>query len=248
MKLQQFKFKTDNGLLVAGEFEGNENSGKVILFSHGFGVTRNSRGMFTEIGNQLKDAYLIVRFDYNIVNHQENWTKVFSYSKQVEILRSVHKYINNKFQPKAISIIAHSIGCLVVGLAQLPNIHQIILLAGPPRNPYQTIKNHIAQPSATIINESGTSLLKRSDGSITYIEKDFWLEMKQVEPLALYKQLVQNSQVTFIRALSDQVIKEKDYSDIKNIHNLKYIEIIGDHDFSGHTRKSLLQLISSRLI
>ena len=44
---------------------GNEKSGKVIIFSHGFGVDRTSKGKFTEFTNALKEDYLCITFDYN---------------------------------------------------------------------------------------------------------------------------------------------------------------------------------------
>lgn len=90
MKVTQFEIQTEKGLTVKGEYEGNERTGKLIIFSHGFGVTRDSHGMFTEIGDELKSEYLVVKFDYTIVNKEENWTKVFPYSKQVEMLKAVY--------------------------------------------------------------------------------------------------------------------------------------------------------------
>lgn len=49
---------------VKGEYWGNRETGNVLIFSHGFGVKRDSKGMFTQLAEMLKDKYLIVLFDY----------------------------------------------------------------------------------------------------------------------------------------------------------------------------------------
>jgi hypothetical protein len=49
---------------VNGECWGNEKTGKAVIFSHGFGVRRDSRGMFDELAELLKDNCLVVQFDY----------------------------------------------------------------------------------------------------------------------------------------------------------------------------------------
>jgi hypothetical protein len=92
MQVTQFEVKTKSGLTVKGEYEGSVTSKKVIIFSHGFGVTRDSHGMFTEIGDKLVSDYLVIRFDYTIVNKGENWTKVFSYNIQAEMLQAIDRY------------------------------------------------------------------------------------------------------------------------------------------------------------
>ncbi|MBP9759003.1 hypothetical protein KBD45_04875 [Candidatus Dojkabacteria bacterium] len=247
-KLTQFSIKTKNGIVVNGEYEGNKNSNKVVIFSHGFGVTRNSHGMFVEIGNLLKEKFLVVRFDYSIVNKEENWTKVYPYSIQVEMLKAVYSFVYSNFHPKEITIIASSMGCLITGLAMLPKIKKILLLVGPINSPYQNVIDYFSKRPETMINEKSTSIIKRSDGSITYVESDFWKEMKDINPINLYKKLIKNSEIIFIRATADQIIKDTNYDEIENINGLKYIEIDGDHDFGGDARGKLLNIISVTLV
>lgn len=94
-------------------------------------------------------------------------------------------------------------------------------------------------------DESATSTIKRSDGSITYVESDFWHEMKDVNPPEMYKQLALDSEVSFVRALSDQVITEQDYEEIRIIKEIDYNEIDGNHDFEGDARSKLMKYILS---
>jgi len=244
MKLQQFKLLKNN-ITVKGEVEGNEKSGKVIIFSHGFGVTRSSHGMFNEIGDVLKDKYIVVRFDYTIINKKENWTKAFPCSIQKKMLQAVYDYIQKEFKPKNVNIIAHSMGCFIAGMARLKNIDKVFLLAPPTSSPYIRMKEYFSKRPETRINEEGSSRIKRSDGSITIIEKEVWNEMKTVNPYKLYSDLAKENSVYIIRALADQVITGESYEKVKTIKDLKYIEINGNHDFEGKARKILIEKIKS---
>jgi len=62
------------------EITGNVESGKVVFVSHGFGVQRDSRGMFIDIENVLKNDFLGIRFDYNEIQKNGN-TQVASFSE-----------------------------------------------------------------------------------------------------------------------------------------------------------------------
>jgi hypothetical protein len=233
----------DNGVVIRGEYEGNAESKKAIIFSHGFGVKRDSHGMFVELGNILKDNYLVVRFDYVIVNEQENWTKVLPFSAQVNMLKKVYEWLNNNFAIRETSIISHSMGCVVSGLAKINGVSKNLLLAGPPLPPYARLKKYFSQRPETNINESGTSKLKRSDGSITYVPKAFWVELKSLNPFRNYKNLAETSEVTFVRASQDQVITDTDYSELENAENIAVIKIRGNHDFENEARKDLRKII-----
>lgn len=242
MKLQQFKLLKNN-ITVKGEVEGNESSRKAIVFSHGFGVTRNSHGMFNELGNVLKDKYLVVRFDYSIVNKKENWTKVFPYSIQSKMLQAVHNYVRKEFNPTNVSIIAHSMGCFIIGLAELKDLDKVLLLAPPTTSPYKRLKEYFSKRPETVINEEGISRIKRSDGSITFVGRDVWDEMKTMNPYKSYSDLAKGNSIYIIRALADQVITGESYEKVKSIKGLTYIEIDGNHDFEGKAREVLIKQI-----
>jgi len=58
-KLTQFEVKLDKKDVIKGEYEGDADSGRAIIFSHGFGVKRDSWGMFTKLGDLLKSNFLL---------------------------------------------------------------------------------------------------------------------------------------------------------------------------------------------
>lgn len=240
----QFTVNYDDELTVTGEYEGTIDSGKVIVFSHGFGMKRDSRGFFTEIGNSLRNSFLIVTFDYCKMMPEENATLTYAFSVQVKLLQKVVEFIRSKFNVSELDVIAHSMGCLVVGLAELEDVKKIILLSPPPSKRIQKMQTYFNHKQGSEFNTQGFSKVKRSDGSWTFIHPDFWNEVKIVDPAKLYKKLSKTADTYFVRALHDDVITDESYSEIQIIDRLHYIELDGDHNFKEPNRKKLLDTIT----
>ena len=157
------------------------------------------------------------------------------------MLKQVVGFVKDKFKPHNLGIIAHSMGCLVIGLANLSSIDTILLLSGPPSAPYSQMKEDFSQRPETQIDENGISRVKRSDGSTTLVPSEFWEGMKNVDPPALYERLANTSDTYFVKAKQDQVITGDNYKKIKEIENLRFEELDGDHDFGGKAREGLLE-------
>ena len=68
-----------------------------IIFSHGFGVQKDSRGLFPEITQTLKDITPIF-FDYNLIDQSKNEMRIQEFSKQIEILGNVIKLTRTPFK------------------------------------------------------------------------------------------------------------------------------------------------------
>ncbi len=247
MNLTNFKIKTAKGISVLGDIEGKETSRRMVIFSHGFGVTRDSHGMFTQLSEMIKETSLVVRFDYTVVNKEERWSRVYPYHVQKEMLESVYAIFVEKYKPTHIQIVGHSMGCLITAMADLPKLTRTILLAGPPTSPYKRMKSYFLKRKETKIDEGGESVIKRSDGSVTYVGPDFWPEMRQVKPIELYKQLSTRTILYFIKAVSDQVITETDYNELQNCKKIIYKELPGNHDFEDNARLLMLNTVSSLL-
>ena len=233
--------------MIQGEYEGDEDSRRLVIFSHGFGVKRDSWGMFNEIGDTLKDGSLVVRFDYNRISIEENATHVLPCSMQSQMLAQVIDHFNSLFSPTSKTIIAHSMGCVVTGLLQPNKIEKILLLAPPITSPYQRLKDYFSKRHGSRIDETQESVIERSDGSWTYIPPEFWPEIQATSPYELYKHLMTKTDLYAIRPLQDQVITSEDYSGLKQLLKGSYREIEGSHDFHPPHRQKLLDTIQKIL-
>lgn len=212
---------------------------KYILFSHGFGVKKDSRGMFTEIAASLPE-YKPVMFDYNLINSETNETVVEPYSKQSHLLEAQLGNIHDDDPNADITLICHSQGCIMPCLLDRLDVSKVILLAPPKLLGSKNRQNRRYEST-----DSGDIKIPRKDGSTTIVTKEFLDELERTEPLKLYKQLAESINTSMIIAKQDEIIKDTGFSNVAG--QIKIYEIDGDHNFSGPDRKGLLQTLSKIL-
>lgn len=212
----------------------------MVVFSHGFGVKRDDRGLFTDLAERLKKDRLVVLFDYDKVDGYGN-TSTKSLGEQAEKLREVIEYTRGQFKPEVVDVVAHSLGCVVVGLVSPNDINKAVLIAGPITPFGQKMKDYFSRRKDTTINEEGISTISRSDGTLTLVPSEYWEEASKINPGELYLNLAKKTAAYFVRAKQDQVVSEDDYSEIKISKAINYIELDGDHDFTGSFRKPWLK-------
>lgn len=231
---------------VAGEYFGNDATGRAVVFVNGFGLNRYERGIFSQLAERLQNNHLIFLSDYVDVDGQGN-TTVFPFSHQAKRLAAVLDYVRGKFSDSIIKIVAHSQGCIVTGLLSPTQIDQVVLLTPPLSPSGQKMVEMFSKREGTKIDRQGLSVIKRSDGSLTYIPASFWTEAGAIDPLTLYQQLSLKTRLYFVRALEDQIIVGGDYFPIRNDPRITYLELEGNHDFDGLRREKWLAKVSEIL-
>jgi len=212
----------------------NTQPEKVIIFSHGFGVRKDSRGMFTEIAEWFPN-YNCILFDYNQLP-DENTIVVSSLSdqaKELEVVLADHV----KQNPNAkFSIIAHSQGSIPAALVIQGNIDRIVLLAPSMSKDINKSIKYFMQYPGTHIDLEGESVLERRDGSRTIVPKEFWQDRQKYEPIDLYNQLTQKYKTTIVFADQDEVVSNA----VENLaSSIEQIHIDADHNFTGEARNEL---------
>lgn len=246
MEITQFEIELNKNVIIYGEYEGNFDSKNAVIFSHGFGVRRNSNGMFSDISSVLKNDYIIIRFDYNLIDKKNNTNFIYSYKTQALILEAVINFVKNNLAQKELTLICHSAGCIVAGLVNSQHVSKIILLAPPIESIHANLKKHFSTRKGAVLDENNLSYLPRTDGSTSIIPADFWSEILTLKPFDLFEKLSKHSDVIVIRALEDDVLSDS-YELIKNIPTIKYLELHGDHNFSNN-RLELIKTLSSKLL
>lgn len=220
-------------------------STRFILYSHGFGVQKDDRGLFTDIADFLQ-GYEHVMFDYNRVDSFANTLTVTSLHEQADLLEQQYIDIRSKNPEATVDLLCHSQGCVVAGLARLEGVRKTIFLAPPTRflSTEAKIKQMLKRIGTRI--EDGTVIYPRRDGSTTIIKQDYWLSRDKItDPIALYNELTHTSEVTIINALDDETLGEASYSMLSNQVTLLNEE--ADHDFTGKARYILLKTVATIL-
>lgn len=216
----------------------------IIIYSHGFGVTKDDRGLFTDIARALPEAEHVM-FDYNTIDEDNNTLTVRPFSEQAEMLQSVVVAQKKQHPHATIDLICHSQGCRIAAIAQCPGIAHTIFLAPPvDGGAERTIQRYINNPDSHIDLE-GTSRLARSDGSTTIIPAAYWAErMHEASPIPAFNALGRTTKLTIVKALQDHVTGDTNLSEIEA--HVTVLDVEGDHDFST-TRDLLCKNISDIL-
>jgi len=217
----------------------------IVIFSHGFGVQKDSRGLFTDIAACLKDVEPVL-FNYGTYDDEAKTLTVRPIQEEAEILAEVVRETQEKNPDAIIDIVAHSQGCVVAALAKPDGIRKTILLAPPPNmNVERAIKNFGSRPGVEI-NPDGFSKLPHKDGSVTLVPKEYWTERKSIEPMTFYKELAEATELTVVKATQDELLGDSDFSALNN--KVHIIEIDGNHNFFGESRGKLLEVVAGILL
>lgn len=209
-----------------------------IVFSHGFGVRADARGMFSEIANALPEHTCIL-FDYNTILPNEDI--------EVAPLTTQAKKLQQKLDEQTnddVVIIAHSQGCITTGLANLKNVSKVILLAPPVHLSMQHVIDKLMKKPGAVVNLNGMSQLPRRDGTLTHISRAYIESVADINPLDLYANIAQKTDTVIVRCTNDEVLG---LTDVNTVPNAKHIDLASTHDFAGTVRLQLLQLLAKEL-
>lgn len=213
----------------------------IIIFSHGFGVQKNSGGLFTDISEMLRASDIeSVLFDYNEINHDKKEVLVQSFSDQAKILQKVIDDTVANNPDSIIDILGHSQGSVMVALADLKGIRKVISLSPFFHTDIHKILERYEKFPESEINFTGVSRRTRSDGTTTIIPPEYWSERFATDIYALYNKLALTTDLIIVNAGEDQII---DQCNLSKVFNAYIINIHGNHDFTGEDRKKLLEVV-----
>lgn len=209
---------------------------KAIVYSHGFGVKADARGMFTEIAAAFPE-YKSVMFDYNEVLPNGDMI-VAPMIEQAEKLQNVI----NETDAEKIVLLCHSQGCLVAGLTNISKVSQVILIAPPVIASEQRVIDKLDARPGSELNLNGVSKYPRTDGSMSYLPKEYIEGFKNMEPISLYDAIAHQKPTVIIRATED------DKLGMTNVHEItaaRVVDLRADHDFTGESRQDLIDILRS---
>ncbi len=220
----------------------NEPKKHIVIFSHGFGVKKDDRGLFTDIAASLNGVESVM-FDYNELREEENTLTVKPFSEQARLLKRVIEEQQKKFPDAVIDLICHSQGSRIAAIACPSGIRKTIMIAPPTDSGIErTLVRYLDNPEAEI-DLAGISKLPRTDGSTTFVPAAYWEERRmQDEPIDNYNKLSSITELVLINGNKDTVLGETSFDDLGE--GIKIINLEGDHDFTGEDRVVLLETIN----
>ncbi len=217
----------------------------VIIYSHGFGVRKDDRGLFTDIAEQFPNARRIM-FDYNPVNEKSNTVTSKPLDDQALKLR---KMINNArldYPNSIIDLVCHSQGCVIAGLVKPRDIRKIIMITPPDEISEASMTAWLNKAMDIEIDTSVRTRLSRGDGSTTVVHPEYWQSLAGVHPVKLYNLLARVTALRMISAKQDDVLGETAFEGIDP--SISHVRLEGNHSFDDpESRKRLLWILGKEL-
>jgi hypothetical protein len=213
----------------------------IVIYSHGFGVRKDDRGLFTDIAAGLPNVRHVM-FDYNQIDEAKNTLTAAPIGQNVQKLTEVFNRTKQESPTAEINVVAHSQGCIVAALARLPARRTVFLAP-----PVQTVRaadkfrSYIERYLGVVI-KNDIMTMKRRDGSTTIVGQDYWQSYDSLPSIPPLFNAMSN--LTIIGALEDEVISQQDYSQISD--SVKIIEIHADHNFKND-RQELVEVVKGVL-
>lgn len=215
-------------------------SKQVVIYSHGFGVRKDDRGLFLDIAAALPQ-YQHIMFDYNNYDELTNTLTVSPLDKQAARLTEFMEVNMSRFAGAKFYLICHSQGCIVASLVKQPaGVLKTIFIAPPSSllGAEAKLRQMSKRPGTTIAN--GVVSYLRRDGSTTLVGADYLTSRDGILPIELYNKLVKVTDLTIINALKDEILGVTDFSRLSP--NIKVINVSANHDFTGEARDELTKL------
>ncbi len=216
----------------------------VVIFSHGFGVRKDSGGFFTEIAAAILDAE-VVFFDYNEFDETNNTLTVRPFSENIKTLQVVIEEQQKIYPNATIDIVCHSQGAIIASLLKPVGIRKMIFIAPPMSMDIErSLSRYRAVPCAEI-NFEGTSKVPRRDGTTMLIPKEYWDERSLIAPpLELYNAMARLTDLTVIAANQDTILELSVVGIDEGIH---IVALDGGHEFTDDARYGLIEAVAGLL-
>jgi len=217
----------------------------IVVYSHGFGVRRDDRGLFTDIAAALPSTTHRM-FDYNQVDEAANTMTVEPLEAQAQKLLGVIGNMQREHPSAAIDLICHSQGCVVAALAHPTGIRKSIFIA-PPKGMLDTerrIKEICAQHGIAFTQEDVIRLPRR-DGSTTIIPPAYWRAPGGLDAQDMYSTFAEITDLTIITATEDEVLGVVVFDRLSP--RVKLLPMTAGHNFEGPARPELVDIITGEL-
>lgn len=214
-----------------------------VIYSHGFGVRKDDRGLMTDIATSLPDCEHIL-FDYNTFDEATNTMTVSPLNAQAVKLNEKLESLGND-PDTIIDLVAHSQGCIVATITKPTNVRKMLFLAPPDNLDKDKLIKFFGNRPGSQIDLEGESRIPRRDGTTTIIPASYWRSIEAPQPIQLYNGLPAHSEVKFYIANTDEVLGMSNFDQTDK--TIELIHIDGNHDFNGEYRQPLLQILKQEI-
>ena len=219
---------------------------QMVVFSHGFGVRADSRGLFPAIAQSLPRGWGYVLFDYDLFDATKNQLTVSSMSERLVRLQAVLNWVRQQKGVEQVHLVGHSLGCLVAAELAPEGLGTMVLLSPPLTLGSRFADIYTHRKGAK--HEGHTWSLPRADGTTTIVDDEIFAELMSIDAEGELTKLAMFRPFSLILASADEILLDADYTDILVMPSVEGMGVDGaDHNFSGQFRPEVVRLVLEQL-
>jgi len=219
---------------------------QVVVFSHGFGVRRDARGLFTDIAAALPRGWGYVLFDYDGFDETHNQLQVGGADGRLARLKAVVAWAQAQTDVKDVHLIGHSMGSLTIASLAPEDVGKLLLLAPPLSLGSRFAETFTKRPGAE--HEGSAWSFPRSDGTTTLVEDKVLAELASIDAEGELSKLALFRSYVIILAGSDEMLPDADYTGLITMPAVSMLSIDkANHDFNGEARTELVRTVVEQL-
>lgn len=218
----------------------------MVVFSHGFGVRRDSRGLFTDIARDLPEDFGYVLFDYYDYDEARSTVKITDFTAQIQRLRAILRWTQAQAGVQTVSVVAHSMGCVVAALARPVHLRHVIFLA-PPLSIGERTRQYFTNKLGAR-HESGQWIVPRSDNTVSLMPDSLFAEFEATDAENAVLTYAAQQPLNLVIAAADEVLDDTDYQSLHGAAGIT-TETIAEakHNFNDEARQPLITYINRGL-
>lgn len=217
----------------------------IIIYSHGFGVRKEDRGLFTAISRALFSAKSLM-FDYNPINESSNTLTTMTMDEQAVKLRKAINIARTEYPGAIIDLVCHGQGCVVAALVKPRGIRKVIMLTPPDDISQDAVIKQLSVGKDVAIDVTVRTRLARSDGSTVVIHPEYWQSLAGIKPVKLYNMLARVTSLRILSAKQDEILGNVSFEGIDP--TISHVSLQGDHNFEDEeSRNRLLYILKKEL-
>ncbi len=227
--MSQFDIMLTDHSRIQGEYKPGQ---KIVIFSHGFDVRRDSDGLFHDIAKSLPEDFGYVLFDFHY--YEGVFETLRPLSEQAIVLQQVVAWAKHNLRPLSLHLVAHSMGCTIASFAEEPSFETVTYLAPPLKNGGGFRRFFTTHPGAQ--HKGSHWEITRRSGKTTRVSDKLFLESESADPVGYMRKYADIQPIQIIYAAQDRFIHEDLYLNLKGTKGLAIKGVEADHNFTGNAR------------
>jgi pimeloyl-ACP methyl ester carboxylesterase len=215
---------------------------QMVVFSHGFGVRSDARGLFTDIVQALPRGWGYVLFDYDDFDATKNEQQVNGFAERLSRLQAVIDWTGKQADVKEVHAVGHSLGAITLASLAPETVSRFLLLAPPLTLGLRFAELYTKRDGAK--HEGHTWYIPRKDSTKTVVDDDKLAELINVDAEGELSKLAMFHPYCIIMPGADEVLPDADYTALITMPSVRMEGVErADHDFTGESRHELVELV-----